>query len=142
MADIARGGDGVEFAAALFDIFVRPRPRGRANDEELSRVLTGLWDGYGTVGRAIVTRVVRSGVGLELGDATWCALFDRALAAPSTAPQPRSVAAQPPPWPDDPDRGRPLPRPSKHPDFRTRRMIATLAVAWAVAVAVIVLVSL
>jgi hypothetical protein len=105
--DSAQGASGVELATALFDIFVRPRPRGQGHDAELHRVLLRLWDFHEAPGRALVTRIVTSRgnqapeARLGLPEHTWRGLFERALE--EQPPPPKRPAAQVPPKPSPRD---------------------------------------
>lgn len=71
--------DGVDLAAALFDIFVRPRPRSAANDELLRSALKQLWDEHGEAGRAVVQRIVFVSGRLNFADHVWRMLLQRAM---------------------------------------------------------------
>jgi len=152
--DVATPGSRarVELAAALFDIFVRPRPRGRENEEELGDVLVRLWDDHGSLGRTIVTRIVNSRPAFGLDEETWRLLFGRALETPPSALPPPAPASPPhrdraPHSPDRPGILNPQPAratasPQSVPirtagsDFTTRRWLAAMLLAWLVAVIV------
>lgn len=144
-ANPARVRARVERAAALFDICVRPRPRGTLNDEDLGRLLAKLWDEHGALGRTVVTRIVHSDGALALGDATWRGLFDRALtsspdSAPAGAAQPGTERRPTRTWEPVPEQPLPTRSDADEPDYAVRRWMIGLIAAWVLAALVFVIV--